>query len=402
MSVVAQISLSRANEDLQVFFDVTDLPTVLDEALPEDHVTLQPGDYSSVAIDVPANVYLTVLPGAIINYNTLTGATQNIADLNKLSDYLNHISNESNPHSVDGDDVGRNIRQWNADRIADIQVNPDAVGDGKALVYDASSGTIIFDDAGADFSLSTTDDLDEGVVNLYFTEQRVLDTVYTVPTVSSIDNIKEALDHLLNPLSVSFSITNGTVYEVGDTFDTLQFSYSCSSDDATVTLTGPGGFNVSLSPTGTSGSESVGPFTDTDVSSRTYTLEADDDGNTQSRSRSVNFRIRRFWGVNSGTSINSSDLDGSFFDNELSNGKTQTKSFDMSQDGGSNYWWFAWPASFGDSPRFYDDDTGFEVTFTQGPDITYTNAFSVTKTYYTFRGDTQSSATEINIRVENS
>lgn len=55
-------------------------------------------------------------------------------------DLIYHEADLSNPHSVTAVQVGRDIVQWNADRIAGVPVDGSAASDGYLLQYDASDG----------------------------------------------------------------------------------------------------------------------------------------------------------------------------------------------------------------------------------------------------------------------
>jgi hypothetical protein len=73
MSKVGQISIARPGEPLRLFFDETDLENVIEnEANSGDHVTLYPGDYTTISpnidIEIPQGVGVTILPGAEIEY----------------------------------------------------------------------------------------------------------------------------------------------------------------------------------------------------------------------------------------------------------------------------------------------------------------------------------------------
>lgn len=112
MAITATISRARENNFLELYSDELKLKDAIESANPGDHITLHAGDYYAIkntftSLEIPANVYLTILPGADIplddtidpitapdsdtefpKYDIFTGATENIADLNLL-DYQN-------------------------------------------------------------------------------------------------------------------------------------------------------------------------------------------------------------------------------------------------------------------------------------------------------------------------
>lgn len=73
MSRTGQISIARAGEPLELFFDESALKEVVEEKTnPGSHVTMYPGDYTSFdrdsEIEIPRNTSITILPGATVDY----------------------------------------------------------------------------------------------------------------------------------------------------------------------------------------------------------------------------------------------------------------------------------------------------------------------------------------------
>lgn len=125
MGVTGQISIARVGrtvqikereEDISSVFDPNQSPTLQ----PGDHVTLYPGDYREPMrkspIAIPENVFLTILPGAVVEYGNLRGpleqrytyiegATQNIADLNIAHQYTTQVEKQSPRVRVYPEDV---------------------------------------------------------------------------------------------------------------------------------------------------------------------------------------------------------------------------------------------------------------------------------------------------------
>lgn len=107
MAITGQVSLARVGRSVQIFETTEDLIDVFDPntspTLQEgDHITLYPGDFRNDLqdnpISIPSGVYLTILPGALVGYNSLTGPVSsrytyisgnvsNIGDLNIAAQY---------------------------------------------------------------------------------------------------------------------------------------------------------------------------------------------------------------------------------------------------------------------------------------------------------------------------
>jgi hypothetical protein len=68
-----------------------------------------------------------------------------------------HVSNTSNPHTVTAAQVGNGTAQWNANKIAGVEVDDTLKADGRALKYDSASGKIVYGSAGSGGSYSTRD-----------------------------------------------------------------------------------------------------------------------------------------------------------------------------------------------------------------------------------------------------
>lgn len=107
MAITGQVSLARVGRSVQIFETTADLIDVFDPntspTLQEgDHITLYPGDFRDGLrdnpIQIPKDVYVTILPGALVGYDSLTGPladrysyisgqVSNIADLNIAQQY---------------------------------------------------------------------------------------------------------------------------------------------------------------------------------------------------------------------------------------------------------------------------------------------------------------------------
>ncbi len=125
MGVTGQISIARVGRTVQIKEREEDITSVFDPnqsptLQPGDHVTLYPGDYREAMrqapIAIPENVFLTILPGAVVEYGNLRGpleqrytyiegAAQNIADLNIAHQYTTQVEKQSPRVRVYPEDV---------------------------------------------------------------------------------------------------------------------------------------------------------------------------------------------------------------------------------------------------------------------------------------------------------
>lgn len=115
MAVTGQISIARVGRSVQIFEEETDINDVFDpNASPRlqagDHVTLYPGDFRpplrDESITIPSNVFVTILPGALVEYDVINGPLAqryenidgeivNIADLNIADQYTTEAETQS-------------------------------------------------------------------------------------------------------------------------------------------------------------------------------------------------------------------------------------------------------------------------------------------------------------------
>lgn len=218
MSVTGQISLARPDEELRLYFRVADLPRVVDEAKPGDTITLHPGDFSgfSDSIDLLDGIFMTVLPGAIIDYTEFDQANiKYIADLNRLS----HI-----------DDI-----LFTIDSLLD---EADSNADGKMLYYDAFedqlkySDLILIDDVTGQVtvtgSMDVQDELtlggDEGTLD--FRLDRLEGLLPSAPPLDQITASSGSVGKLsFGPSNAISGVTDVPSADVGDTFNVTGDQY---------------------------------------------------------------------------------------------------------------------------------------------------------------------------------
>ena len=142
MGVTGQISIARVGRTVQIKEREEDVISVFDSnqsptLQPRDHVTLYPGDYREPMrknpIAIPEDVFLTILPGAVVEYGNLRGpldqryayiegAVQNIADLNISHQYITQVAKQNPRVRVYPEEVvsasGASVPFSNFDNIA--------------------------------------------------------------------------------------------------------------------------------------------------------------------------------------------------------------------------------------------------------------------------------------------
>jgi hypothetical protein len=157
MGLIGQISIARANTPLEQYYDVDDLSFIMqNEVVPGDHVTLHPGDFRGEVFQVPDEVYLTILPGAVVEYAPGFRAQ----DFRQTGDV---IDNTSSPLPVNAryPEIGGNV-----ENVIDMNLASEwAFEEDLETLRDTVTSL-------------TTDDVPEGSGNLYYTSDRVDDLLF--------------------------------------------------------------------------------------------------------------------------------------------------------------------------------------------------------------------------------
>ncbi len=195
------------------------------------------------------------------------------------------------------------------------------------------------------------------------------DVTYVNAAYPGIANVKQALDQLLYVSLTVPSFTNdvGTV-EIGTTVTAVNFNWSYNK--AVVSQT----FNASpiafaLRALGLTGLSLT--------SDTTYTVVGNDGTQNASRSTSVLFRNKRFWGV-SATPTPTGPFIDTLSSSEFATSRNQSRTFNCA----AQYIYVAWPSSFG-NPTFTVNgllNTGFQKTT-----VSYTNSSGHTSNYDVWR-----------------
>ncbi len=146
MGLTGQVALSSPQEEVQLWFDTSNVSDAVNAAENGDQITLYAGSYSANEssalndLDVSNNkedVYVVALPGAELDYASLnTDILSQISDLNQLADL---------------DDILDPLDQF---------LNAGASGDGQMLFYDAGGDRVRFTDV-----IVADDQADEVKVN---------------------------------------------------------------------------------------------------------------------------------------------------------------------------------------------------------------------------------------------
>ena len=195
---------------------------------------------------------------------------------------------------------------------------------------------------------------------------------------TEIDNVKKALDKLFNkvyyvaPQITSFTMTpSTTVYEVGQTVNSLVFNWTTNKDIASQTLT-----DCVLTD------ETVRTATyNTPLSAnKTFTLSINDGENTSNKSLSIAFRHMFYWG----NAALPNTFDSAFIlglpKSQFATGKTGTYSMTLGTD---EYGFLAYPVSFGTIEGV--NIGGFDTEVVVCGTIDFTNASGNTTAFKIYR-----------------
>lgn len=209
------------------------------------------------------------------------------------------------------------------------------------------------------------------------------DVLYANAGFTSLSDVKKALDYLLYvPPQITAIGANVPNQEIGAIVDNVTISWAYNKDMETAFLTDAG----SLSPTLTTYSFTGLGLTAT----KSWSLQASDGQNAVSRSVTIQFLNKRYWGVASATALNSSDILS--LSGELATSRNQART--ISGDG--KYIFFAWPATWG-MPTFKVN--GLQSTAWVQSVQSHMNSKGYTTTYFVFRSTTVQYGSGIIIEV---
>lgn len=122
----------------------------------------------------------------------------------------------------------------------------------------------------------------------------------------------------------------------------------------------------------------------------TITVEASED--TSNEAAGLTWYWKKYWGVNSATTITASDI-LALSSQALASTKAGTLSYNAA---GGKYLWVAWPVTFGSRTAFTVG--GLETTFNEVT-VSVTNAYSANANYYLYRSQETQFGTAISLVV---
>lgn len=252
--------------------------------------------------------------GAIPNSNNGTGGTTNYNDLTNLP-------------SIEGVTVKGNITlaKLGLSTVYKYKGTVDTVSD---LPSDAQIGdTYNVADTGANYSWNGTewDKLSETI------EIQASNVEYNN---NGFTSVQEALDSLLYVKPSITTFTGGGTYELGSIINTVNLKWVLNKQVVSQSLNqGIGTIDKNLRNYS---------ITDANISTnKTYTLTVSDGTNTASKSTTITFSQKRYWGVSESSTLTDTDI--LKFNQEFSTGKIQTRTFNCS---GGKYFYFVIPTQY--------------------------------------------------------
>lgn len=242
---------------------------------------------------------------------------------------------------------------------------------------------------------STISISDEGVISSIGGGSGSVDSVNGQTGVVVIDSsdikytdsltIQQALDQLLYVAPSITSFTGGGTYEIGQTINTVNLSWNINKSVISQSINnGIGSIDPSLRTYVVSNANLT--------SNTTYTLTVNDGQQSASRSTSVNFRYRRYWGVNASQTITNEQI--LQLSSEFATNRQQTRTFDCS---GGKYFYLVIPTSFCSGISFKVGGLSFSDMNVQT--IQFTNASGNTSSYNVYRPNNIQTGSAISVEV---
>ncbi len=210
-------------------------------------------------------------------------------------------------------------------------------------------------------------------------ETNVESISYTTAADPLVLTVKDALDKLLYvpPVITGFSNSVGTV-EKGQTLDAVTLSWS-TNKSLTLTLDGA---PVVGSPLALSGLALT--------ADKTWTLSGTDGKNTVTRTTSVSFRQKRYWGTSPLETLDSAGILALL--KEFSTSRVQARTF----DGQGQFLYFAYPASWGNASFKVNGLVNSAWIVSTVP---FTNASGWTEDYLVYRSQYLQNGSGIQVEV---
>ena len=246
------------------------------------------------------------------------------------------------------------------------------------------------------------------------------DSEYHNDAVSSITNVQQALDNLMNihyyinPSYTTFTVDRSGNYDVG-TVLSQPFTVTWvlnkqpeSGDTETLKYEGTTLLNIMSLEDHSKWKSGTYTYTNniTSNSPKTYTFRVDYTDNHStvpsgktgscSATRTFNFMYRRYWGVTSTETLSDEQLYA--LSNELSTSRSQERDFNCT---GGKYWWFVIPTTYCSGIQFTDVGSGLPMTLP--PECissrTITNSQGISYSVNVYRGEFKQTASSVKIKV---
>ena len=192
--------------------------------------------------------------------------------------------------------------------------------------------------------------------------------------------IAEVLDELLY-IEPKVDIKGGGSFELGSS-NNITLTWSINKDIVSQNLSNIGDLDPSIREYNLSGINS----------NNTYKITVNDGKNTASDSVNVNFMNRRFWGVTELETLSNDDIMN--LNSELSNSRTQTRTFDCT---GGKYFYFAIPTSLCNGISFKVGGLSFSGMEVQT--IKFTNQYGFVNNYNIYRSGNIQTGSSIQVQV---
>lgn len=203
------------------------------------------------------------------------------------------------------------------------------------------------------------------------------DITYENQNHAEWDNVKKALDGIISiveyvkPEIKSFTKSVADLFEIGQTVNSIEFNWELNKPVTIQSLT-----DVTLAD------ESVrrGTYTGSLTASKTFTLTVGDGKNTSSKSLTVSFQNKVYWG----SSSEQGTYDSAFILGLASNKFSTTKNCTYSMNVASGeYGFIAFPESFGTLTQW--NIGGFDTTVDDCGTVEFTNSSGYVSTYHIYK-----------------
>lgn len=199
--------------------------------------------------------------------------------------------------------------------------------------------------------------------------------------------VKEALDSLLYVKPAINSFTGGGTYEIGTTISTVNLTWSINKKINRQILK-RGSTEVSQI-----NSEIRSYIDNININSNTtYTLSISDGKNSASKTTSILFKQKRYWGASSKETLDNADV--LKLSQELTDNRKQSRSFNCS---GGKYFWLVIPEQMCSGITFKVGGLAFSAM--EISKMQLTNASGYTSSYYLYRSSDIQTGSSISVEV---